>query len=110
MTSAPACAGKTTTLRLLLGLLDLDEGSAIVLGYDVATRAAAIREHTGVLLEHLACGNGATRALPPSALLWIERTIAGTNLLLRAWSPPRSCWRSTSPCSPWALRAFDARV
>ena len=48
----PNGAGKTTTLRLLLGLLELNEGSAIVLGYDVATQAAAIREHTGVLLEH----------------------------------------------------------
>jgi len=48
----PNGAGKTTTLRLLLGLLELHGGSATVLGYDVATQADAIREHTGVLLEH----------------------------------------------------------
>ena len=48
----PNGAGKTTTLRLLLGLLELDGGSATVLGYDVATQADAIREHTGVLLQH----------------------------------------------------------
>jgi len=48
----PNGAGKTTTLRLLLGLLDLDEGSARVLGYDLATQAAQIRAHSGVLLEH----------------------------------------------------------
>jgi ABC-2 type transport system ATP-binding protein len=48
----PNGAGKTTTLRLLLGLLELNGGSATVLGYDVATQAAAVREHTGVLLEH----------------------------------------------------------
>ena len=48
----PNGAGKTTTLRLLLGLLELNGGSARVLGYDVATQAASIREHTGVLLEH----------------------------------------------------------
>jgi ABC-2 type transport system ATP-binding protein len=48
----PNGAGKTTTLRLLLGLLELNGGSATVLGYDLATQAAAIREHTGVLLEH----------------------------------------------------------
>jgi ABC-2 type transport system ATP-binding protein len=48
----PNGSGKTTTLRLLLGLLELDGGSATVLGYDVATQAAAIREKTGVLLEH----------------------------------------------------------
>ncbi len=48
----PNGAGKTTTLRLLLGLLELDGGSASVLGYDVATQSGAIRERTGVLLEH----------------------------------------------------------
>jgi ABC-2 type transport system ATP-binding protein len=48
----PNGAGKTTTLRLLLGLLELNGGSATVLGYDVATQAAAVREHAGVLLEH----------------------------------------------------------
>jgi ABC-2 type transport system ATP-binding protein len=48
----PNGAGKTTTLRLLLGLLELNQGSATVLGYDVATQAQAIREQTGVLLEH----------------------------------------------------------
>jgi ABC-2 type transport system ATP-binding protein len=48
----PNGAGKTTTLRLLLGLLEVNAGSAQVLGRDVATQAEAIREHTGVLLEH----------------------------------------------------------
>lgn len=48
----PNGSGKTTTLRLLLGLLALDEGSATVLDYDVTTQAPAIRERTGVLLEH----------------------------------------------------------
>lgn len=48
----PNGAGKTTTLRLLLGLLEMHGGSATVLGYDVTTQSSAIREHTGVLLEH----------------------------------------------------------
>jgi len=48
----PNGAGKTTTLRLLLGLLELNAGSAKVLGHDVSTQADAIRERTGVLLEH----------------------------------------------------------
>jgi ABC-2 type transport system ATP-binding protein len=48
----PNGAGKTTTLRLLLGLLEMHGGSATVLGYDVAAHADAVREHTGVLLEH----------------------------------------------------------
>jgi ABC-2 type transport system ATP-binding protein len=48
----PNGAGKTTTLCLLLGLLGMDGGSARVLGYDVASQAHVIREHSGVLLEH----------------------------------------------------------
>jgi ABC-2 type transport system ATP-binding protein len=48
----PNGAGKTTTIRLLLGLLELNAGSARVLGHDVSAQADAIREHTGVLLEH----------------------------------------------------------
>ncbi len=48
----PNGSGKTTTIRLLLGLLEPTQGSAAVFGYDTRTQAAAIREHTGALLEH----------------------------------------------------------
>lgn len=50
----PNGSGKTTTIRLLLGLLEPTTGSAEVLGYDTRTNAAAIRERSGALLEH--CG------------------------------------------------------
>jgi ABC-2 type transport system ATP-binding protein len=50
----PNGSGKTTTIRLLLGLLEPSAGSAEVLGYDTRTRADAIRQQSGVLLEH--CG------------------------------------------------------
>ncbi len=48
----PNAAGKTTTIRLLLGLLEPTEGRAEVLGYDTRTQADEIRCRTGALLEH----------------------------------------------------------
>lgn len=48
----PNGSGKTTTIRLLLGLLEPTQGSASVLGFDTRSEAAKIREQTGALLEH----------------------------------------------------------
>jgi ABC-2 type transport system ATP-binding protein len=48
----PTGAGKTTTIRLLLGLLEPTAGSASVLGYDTRTQGAHIRLHTGALLAY----------------------------------------------------------
>jgi ABC-2 type transport system ATP-binding protein len=48
----PNGSGKTTTIRLLLGLLDPSRGRAEVLGFDTQTRADDIRERCGALLEH----------------------------------------------------------
>jgi ABC-2 type transport system ATP-binding protein len=48
----PNGSGKTTTIRLLLGLLQADAGTAEVLGHDVRTDASAIREASGALMEH----------------------------------------------------------
>lgn len=45
-------SGKTTTIRLLLGLLEPTGGRAEVLGYDTRSQANSIRRRTGALLEH----------------------------------------------------------
>ena len=39
----PNGSGKTTTIRLLLGLLDADEGGAQVLGFDLRERPDEVR-------------------------------------------------------------------
>jgi ABC-2 type transport system ATP-binding protein len=48
----PNGSGKTTTIRLLLGLLEPTAGGAEVLGLDTRVHAATIRQRTGALLEH----------------------------------------------------------
>ncbi len=48
----PNGAGKTTTIRLLLGLLEPTAGQARVLGYDIRTQSAEIRQVCGALLEN----------------------------------------------------------
>lgn len=47
----PDGAGKTTTLRLLAGLLGLSGGSAKVLGYDLAKEAEDIKPHIGYMAQ-----------------------------------------------------------
>ncbi|HEY9860281.1 MAG TPA: ABC transporter ATP-binding protein, partial [Candidatus Obscuribacterales bacterium] len=45
-------SGKTTTIRLLLGLLEPTSGQAEVLGFNTRSQANEIRQRTGALLEH----------------------------------------------------------
>jgi ABC-2 type transport system ATP-binding protein len=47
----PDGAGKTTTLRLLAGLLDISEGQAVMLDLDLRTRAEAIKPHVGYMAQ-----------------------------------------------------------
>ncbi len=70
-------AGKTTMIRLLLGLLTPSSGRAEVFGLDTRTAGDRIREQTGALLEHTGL---------------YERLTAEENLEFygRAWRMPRS--------------------
>ncbi|MBE0672734.1 MAG: ABC transporter ATP-binding protein [Anaerolineales bacterium] len=47
----PDGAGKTTTLRLLAGLLDISEGDATVLGFDLKDKAESIKPHVGYMAQ-----------------------------------------------------------
>lgn len=47
----PNGSGKTTTIRMLLGLLRPSSGRALVLGYDVAREASKIRRQAGYMSQ-----------------------------------------------------------
>lgn len=47
----PDGAGKTTTLRLLTGLLDITDGEASVLGFDLKEQAEHIKPHIGYMAQ-----------------------------------------------------------
>src|SRR2546426_8278443 len=48
----PNGSGKTTTIRMLLGILAPTSGQAEVLGFDVGRDPYQIRRRCGALLEH----------------------------------------------------------
>lgn len=48
----PNGSGKTTTIRILLGLLDASAGSGEVLGFDIQNQGEDVRAISGALLEH----------------------------------------------------------
>ena len=56
----PNGAGKTTTIRLLLGLLPPTSGSLQVLGHALPDDGLAVRQRTGVVLEHSGLYEGLT--------------------------------------------------
>lgn len=47
----PNGSGKTTTIRMLCGLLQPTSGSATVVGFDIATDAEAVRERIGYMSQ-----------------------------------------------------------
>lgn len=47
----PNGSGKTTTIRMLCGLLTPDEGRGTCLGYDIRTETAKIKRHVGYMTQ-----------------------------------------------------------
>src|SRR5580693_3585380 len=47
----PDGAGKTTTLRLLCGLMDATSGQALVAGHDVAREPGAVKDRIGYMAQ-----------------------------------------------------------
>src|SRR5207302_421650 len=48
----PNGSGKTTTIRMLTGLLTPDEGHGTCLGLDIRTEADEIKRHVGYMTQH----------------------------------------------------------
>ena len=92
----PNGSGKTTTIRLLLGLIEPTSGEAEVLGFDPSRAGDRVRERSGALLEHAGL---------------YERLSADDNLEFvgRAWRMPAAARRARAqellgPLGLWERR------
>ena len=121
----PNGSGKTTTIRMLCGLLTPDEGSGTCLGHDIVREAWAIKRQVGYITQRFSLYEDLSIAenLDFVARLYAmdrrrERVAVALERLGLAnrkgpglgrrrcpWLPRRRCadssWRTTSPCT-WA--------
>jgi ABC-2 type transport system ATP-binding protein len=95
-------AGKTTAIRALAGLIALDEGRALVAGYDTATGSLALRESLGLV--------------PQQASLYPDLSVAeNLRFFSRLFCLPKQAFRERSErllditrLGPFARRRADA--
>ena len=101
----PNGSGKTTTIRMLSGLLTPDKGEGTCLGYDIRTQADEIKLHVGYMTQRFSLyqdlsvrgESGIRRAALPH-----EQSGAGgarDDRAARAQRPRRATWRANSPAA-----------
>ena len=84
LVSGPTGAGKTTTLRLLAGLLDISAGSAMVDGHDLKSQSEAIKPHIGYMAQQFSLYGDLMFALPkPIDLIDIKKDEPFSSMILK---------------------------